>query len=539
MENTSRKASAASIPWILNIDTLAFTAAVPEPDEWAFMMAGLGLVAMLLAAALAPDHPQRNSQTISGNNMKRTLISTGLVAAFGLLGNVQAAGISATDALSAGTQLFMAGTTASSSTIRNAVKTAMCGGTTAAFSTEYLGHSGHSSKFFAIACKSPVTDGNAVFYYTALGSNFGINPVLYNGTGVKTPKLNLNTCTGTTCTGITSEVSSTIPDIGYSDINPTAFTGPNTPSATALATVFNGTFGGNFQAHYPALFNAMKEDSAATEYTTIYAVNGMQFAILISNTLATALGGTANSYPLGLSTNQSVSTTTIAGLMAGAYNGAQALRALGIADPSPSNVTKVAVCTLPATSGTKAWANTFFLGAGAAPKGDNTNSTIGAGGNWSGQRVAYVENLGSTDLRNCMVAASAQGIPAIGISSLEKSQLPAGTTGLSGLTATNFYAVARIDGISPDNVATADRINVRNGLYTYVGEATMQGRGDLSDAQEAVKDAIVAALTSFRVCADPGPTTQPDGVAGNGTGCETKWSRQFDAFARPVTAAGE
>ena len=33
--------------WTLSNDTLAFTAAVPEPGEWAFMMAGLGLVGMI------------------------------------------------------------------------------------------------------------------------------------------------------------------------------------------------------------------------------------------------------------------------------------------------------------------------------------------------------------------------------------------------------------------------------------------------------------------------------------------------------------
>jgi hypothetical protein len=33
--------------WTLGNDTLAFTAAVPEPGEWAFMMAGLGLVGMI------------------------------------------------------------------------------------------------------------------------------------------------------------------------------------------------------------------------------------------------------------------------------------------------------------------------------------------------------------------------------------------------------------------------------------------------------------------------------------------------------------
>jgi hypothetical protein len=475
--------------------------------------------------------------------MKRTLISTGLVAAFGLLGNVQAQGISATDALNAPTQFFMSGATANTATILSAVKTAMCGGTTAAESTQYAGSGGNATKFYAIACNSPLSGGNAVFYYTALGSNFGINPALYNGTGVKTPKLNLNTCSGTTtCTGITSEANSTIPDVGYSDINPTAFTGPNTPDATSLGNEFNSTFGGNFAAAYPALFNAMKEDSAANGDTAIYPVNGMTFAILISNTLATALGGTANSYPLGLSTSQSVSTPTIAGLMSGAYTtGLQALRALGITDPSPSNVTKVAVCTRPATSGTKAWANTFFLGAGAAPKKANATAAA-SGGNWSGQAVAIVENLGSSDLRTCMNRASAQGIPAIGISSLEVSQLPLNTTPSSattGLRTDTTYAVARIDGVSPDNATVGDRINTRNGLYTYVGEATMQGRGDLSADQEAVKDAIVAALNSSSVCALSGPTTQPDGAFGNATGCETKWSRGSDAFARAVTAAGE
>jgi hypothetical protein len=136
--------------------------------------------------------------------------------------------------------------------------------------------------------------GNAVFYYTSLGSNFGVNPPLYNGTGVKTPKLDLNTCVGTTttCNGWTTNANSTIPELGYSDINPTAFTGPNTPIDTALSTEFNTLFP-SFQTAYPELFNAMKEDSAANGDTQIYPVNGMTFAIVISNTLATALGGTA------------------------------------------------------------------------------------------------------------------------------------------------------------------------------------------------------------------------------------------------------
>jgi hypothetical protein len=286
----------------------------------------------------------------------------------------------------------------------------------------------------------------------------------------------------------------------------------------------------------------MKEDSAANGDTQIYPVNGMTFAIVISNTLATALGGTANSYPLGVSTSQSVSTPTVVGLMTGAYTtGAQALSALGIADPSPSNVTKVAVCTRPATSGTKAWANTFFLGAGGNPKAANATAAA-SGGNWSGQQVAIVENIGSSDVRTCMNRASAQGIPAIGISSLEVAQLPLGTTPSSattGLRTDTTYAVARLDGVSPDAAVVGDRVNTRNGLYTYVGEATMQSRGDLSATQEAIKDAIVAALNSSSVCALSGPTTLPDGNAGNATGCETKWSRQADAFARPVTAAGE
>ena len=57
MENTSRKACAALMPSTLNGDTLAFIATVPEPGEWPFIVARLGLVGMLLAAALAPDHP--------------------------------------------------------------------------------------------------------------------------------------------------------------------------------------------------------------------------------------------------------------------------------------------------------------------------------------------------------------------------------------------------------------------------------------------------------------------------------------------------
>jgi hypothetical protein len=138
-----------------------------------------------------------------------------------------------------------------------------------------------------------------------------------------------------------------------------------------------------------------------------------------------------------------------------------------------------------------------------------------------------------------MIAASDQNIPAIGISSLERGGLPRGTTNAGTVPTANSYALARIDGVSPDNGATTDRINVRNGLYTFVGEATMQSRGDLSANQEAIKDAIVTALTASGVCANPGPTTSPDGNPNNGTGCETKWTRNADPLAKPITFAGE
>jgi hypothetical protein len=271
----------------------------------------------------------------------------------------------------------------------------------------------------------------------------------------------------------------------------------------------------------------------------------MQFGIVISNTLATSLSGTINNYPLGLSNNQSVSKTAVAALMTGGLNGPQALAALGITDPSPSNTTKVVVCTRPATSGTKAWANLFFLGAGQPPKAENV-STIPAApvapattvtGNWSGQAVAYVENLSSGDIRNCMTRASQASIPAIGIISLEASNLPSLGSG-------RLYSVARLDGVAPDSVTNYDRVNTRNGLYTYVGEATMQNRGSLSSDQQAVVDAIVTTLKSSAVCKPSGtlvagPTTKPDGTSGNATGCETRWSRGGDPFAVPKMVKGE
>jgi hypothetical protein len=463
--------------------------------------------------------------------MKRTLISTGLVAAFGLIGNVHAQAISAADALAAPTQLFMSGATANAATIIAAVKSAMC----ASGSNEFTSPNAlYTGKFFAVACNSPATGGNAVFYYTALGSNFGVNPVLYAGTGVATPKLDLNTCSGgvTACTGITGAASSTIPDVGYSDISPTAFTGPNTPKDTALRREFDTTFGGagQFEAKYPDLFAAMQSDSAADETTTITGVNGMQFGIAISNILATSLNGVTSNYPVGLSNSQSVSKAAVAALMAGGLNGPQALAALGIADPSPSNTTKVVVCTRPATSGTKAWANLFFLGAGATPRAENATVPATAGGNWSGQAVAYVENLGSGDIRTCMTRASDSNIPAIGIISLEAGNLP---------SAARKYSFARLDGVAPDSAANFDRINTRNGLYTYVGEATMQNRGSLSEDQQTVVDAVVNSLKSSAVCGASGPTTKPDGASGNLSGCETRWSRGGDPFAVPKMVRGE
>jgi hypothetical protein len=134
----------------------------------------------------------------------------------------------------------------------------MCGGTTTADSNEFSISSGsYKDKFFGIACDSTLTGGHAVFYYTALGSAFGVNPVIYNGTGVKTPQLNLNTCTGLSCTGVTSEASSSVPDIGFADIRTDAFVGPNKATAAALAKEFNPVFG-NFATAYPDLYAAMQ-----------------------------------------------------------------------------------------------------------------------------------------------------------------------------------------------------------------------------------------------------------------------------------------
>jgi len=468
--------------------------------------------------------------------MNRTLISTGLVAAFGLIGNAYAAGpITAAQALAAPTQIFLSGATANSATIRSAVKTAMCGGTTTADSNEFIASTSgtYKDKFFAIACDSTLTGGHAVFYYTALGSAFGVNPVIYNGSGVKTPQLDLNTCTGLSCSGVTTEANSSKPDIGFADIRTDAFVGPNKATATALSKEFNPVFG-NFATAYPALYAAMQEDSPSDGTSNLTAVNGMTFAIAISNTLATALGGTANNQPLGLSTSQSLSRATIAGLLAGAYgSGTTALKALGITDPSSGNTTKVAVCTRPGTSGTKAWSNIFFLGEGAGAKAENVSSgTYGTGGNWSSQQVAYVENAGSSDLKKCLTAASAQGIPAIGIISLEASNLPTGA-------GDNQYSIARIDGVSPDNATISDRVNTRNGLYTNVGEAYMQTRGDLSSNAQAVLDAMVTALGSSTVCGVSGPTTLPNGNSATGTTCEMRWSRSGNPFNVPKIKSGE
>ena len=110
--------------------------------------------------------------------MTRTLISAGLVAAFGLSGNAFAQAISPADAAAAPTQIFLSGATAPSTIVRNVVKSTMCPSGFAEFS--------NGSKFYAIACNSSVTGGNAVFYYTSLGSNFGVQPALYNGTGADT-----------------------------------------------------------------------------------------------------------------------------------------------------------------------------------------------------------------------------------------------------------------------------------------------------------------------------------------------------------------
>jgi hypothetical protein len=204
---------------------------------------------------------------------------------------------------------------------------------------------------------------------------------------------------------------------------------------------------------------------------------------------------------------------------------------------NPSTVTtatKFDVCTRPATSGTKAWANLFFLG-GDAPKAEN--AAVGTGGAWkatptatTARSIAFVENLGSSDVRTCLTQASAQGIPAIGIISTEASNKPSGT---------NVYSFGRIDGVYPDHAAVDDRINVRSGLYTNVGEATFNQRASLADGPQSIVTAVTDALVSSTVCANPGSVTMPDGTSTNATGCEIKWTRGGIPTARPFTVTGE
>jgi hypothetical protein len=465
--------------------------------------------------------------------MTRTLISAGLVAAFGLSGNAFAQAISPADAAAAPTQIFLSGATAPATIVRNVVKATMCPSGFAEFS--------NSTKFYAIACNSSVTGGNAVFYYTSLGSNFGVQPVLYNGTGVATPKLKLSSCptqasaTSQSCTGITTAAESTIPDVGVSDIAPSGFVGANVPTAATLDREFNPTFG-TF-SNYSALYAALQQDATTSDSNVITPINGVVFNVAMSNTLATALLGSASSIPVGIGSTQSLPSTVIRAIMRGDFaTGDAALTAIGINPSTVTTATKFAVCTRPATSGTKAWANLFFLG-GDAPKAEN--AVVGTGGAWKGnttataattRSIAFVENLGSSDVRTCLTQASAQGIPAIGIISTESSNKPSGT---------NVYSFGRIDGVYPDNAAVDDRINVRSGLYTNVGEATFNQRASLADGPQSIVTAVTDALVSSTVCANPGSVTMPDGTSGNATGCEIKWTRGGIPTARPFTVTGE
>jgi hypothetical protein len=472
--------------------------------------------------------------------MTRTLISAGLVAAFGLSGNAFAQAISPADAAAAPTQIFLSGATAPATIVRNVVKATMCPSGFAEYN--------NSTRFYAIACNSSVTGGNAVFYYTSLGSNFGVQPVLYNGTGVATPKLKLSSCptqasaTNQSCTGITTAAESTIPDVGVSDIAPSGFVGANVPTAAVLDREFNSTFGGNFAA-YSDLYSALQQDATTSETDVITPINGVVFNVAMSNPLATALGGSANSIPFGIGSTQSLPSTVIRAIMKGQFaTGSLALQAIGIDPTTVTTGTKFAVCTRPATSGTKAWANLFFLGSGTTPRAEN--AVVGTAGAWKGsttqtanttRSIAFVENLGSSDVRTCLIQASAQGIPAIGIISVEAANKPLAVNG----TAVNNYSFGRIDGVYADNAAADDRVNVRSGLYTYVGEATFNQRATLAAGPQSIITAITNELNSSTVCSSAGSVTQPTGSNTTGTSCETKWSRGGIPTALPYTISGE
>lgn len=475
--------------------------------------------------------------------MKRTLISAAIATGFALAaGQAGAQALSSAQmaAVPAANTLFLSGATAPQQTLIDNIETNICGGTF----TRLRSTAGNSARYQGWGCTR--AGQQVAIYYTTLGSSWGVQPVLAGGTGRNTPRVDPSVCTTTAgvnrdnCT--VSGITASIPDVGVSDIRPSAFVAPNLPTVSQLVAEFPElTSGGAPTATYAPVFSAIT--SPYTGGGTIEPVQGVVFGIAVNNTLG-ALLQSAQGLPVADNVRDSrapsMAKNVVSGILSGSLADADSIDgALGIDTSSLPGPTRYVVCRRVPTSGTQAWANVYWLRNGTFPDADLTAAPGANTTDWGslGKDVVYVSNVTGGNVRACINRATTSGVPAIGIISAENDN----NAGASPSGTANTWSFAKLDGIPMETTTVApvthasNLTNAKLGTYDNVGEVTLNRRGSLGAGtqKDSMYTVLAASLKGAAVCTVGANiatgAVQIAGVSSDAT-CRTAWSRGADPF---------
>lgn len=474
--------------------------------------------------------------------MQRTLISAAIAAGFALAaGQAGAQALSSAQmaAVSAANTLFISGATAPQQTLIDTIETNLCAGTF----TRLRSTAGNSARYQGWGCTRSGTQ--VAIYYTTLGSSWGVQPVLSSG-GRNTPRVDPNVCSTTAgvnrdnCT--VNGITASIPDVGVSDIRPTAFVSPNLPSLAQLVTEYPElTSGGAPTATYASVFDAITKPYIGGG--VIDAVQGVVFGIAVNNTLGALLQsaqGLAVTNNVRDSRAPSIAKNVVSAILAGGLPAADDLdAALGIDTTTLPGPTRYVVCRRVPTSGTQAWANVYWLRNGTAPNADLSAAPAADTTDWfAGNDFGIVANTTGGNVRSCMNRATSSGVPAIGIISAENDN----NAGAAPSGVANTWSFAKLDGV-PMETTTASPVtqdsnltNVKLGTYDNVGEVVLNRRAAFAGTQLSLYNTLRDNLQGAAVCTTGANVAtgavQMAGVGSNST-CKTVWSRDANPFTTP------
>jgi hypothetical protein len=473
--------------------------------------------------------------------MQRTLISAALAAGFALAaGQAGAQALTSVQmaAVPAANTLFISGATAPQQTLIDTVETNLCGGTF----TRLRSTAGNSARYQGWGCTRAGTQ--VAIYYTTLGSNWGVQPVLFGAAGRNTPRIDPTACA--TAAGVNRDnctvngITPAIPDVGVSDVRPSAFIAPNLPTQAQLISEFpEMTSGGAPTAAYAPVFAAIA--SPFTGGGAVDAVQGVVFGIAVNNTLG-ALLQTAQSLPVVPNVRDSrapaMAKNIIAGMLSGSLTAADDIdAALGIDTTGLPGPTRYVVCRRAPTSGTQTWANVYWLRNGTFPDADLTSAPAANTTDWGslGKDIVYVQNTTGGNVRACVNRATSSGVPAIGIISMENDN----NAGASPSGVANTWSFAKLDGIpvettTPAVITHASNLsNAKLGLYDNVGEVTLNRRGALAGTKNTLYTTLRDNLRGAAVCTTGAAIStgavQMAGIGSDAT-CKTVWSRDSNPF---------